>query len=280
MLPQQQHEGCVERLEYYVTLCKPWLNSLRAHNRILQGLFTCQPGPASLKSSHTVLCAFPTPRFFCTFGCTPWILASNMIHFHSPISCLNCKKARIQYLANAEINFEGLSCLQSPLPPYHPVEYRSSHTPSLQSLWNNVLVLTKIEWFLGTFWEYIQLMCNKVSSCWQLNKQIIYWMVNVWANVLPASAFPFPQKCSYQAAQTLYSILTFLSQLNQRGNLFCSTVYIQSINKTHYDLPPPHPNMLPKPLPSCPFSRWWCSSMGGWADAITQCRGSPHCTLG
>ena len=190
------------------------------------------------------------------------------------------KKARIQYLANAEINFEGLSCLQSPLPPCHPVEYRSSHTPSLQSLWNNVLVLTKIEWFLGTFWEYIQLMCNKVSSCWQLNKQIIYWMVNVWANVLPASAFPFPQKCSYQAAHTLHSILTFLSQLNQRGNLFCSTVYIQSINKTHYDLPPPHPNMLPKPLPSCPFSRWWCSSMGGWADAITQCRGSPHCTLG
>ena len=52
------------------------------------------------------------------------------------------------------------------------------------------------------------------------------------------------------------SILTFLSQLNQRRNLFCSTVYIQFINKTHYDLPPPHPNMLPKPLPSCPFSRW------------------------
>ena len=60
MLPQRQHEECVERLEYYVTLCKPWLNSLRPHNRILQGLFTCQPCHTSLKSSHAALCVFPT----------------------------------------------------------------------------------------------------------------------------------------------------------------------------------------------------------------------------
>ena len=59
----------LKSLEYYVTLCKPWVNSLRAHNRILQGLFTCQPCPASLKSSHTYnsVCAFPT-AFFCSFG--------------------------------------------------------------------------------------------------------------------------------------------------------------------------------------------------------------------
>ena len=59
----------LKSLEYYVTLCKPWVNSLRAHNRILQGLFTCQPCPASLKSSHThnSLCAFPT-TFFYAFG--------------------------------------------------------------------------------------------------------------------------------------------------------------------------------------------------------------------
>ena len=60
MLTQQHHEDHVKRLEYYVTLCKPWVNSLRAHNRILQGLFTCQASPASLKSSHTARCAFPT----------------------------------------------------------------------------------------------------------------------------------------------------------------------------------------------------------------------------
>ena len=31
---------------------------------------------------------------------------------------------------------------------------------------------------------------------------------------------------------------------------------------------PPH---LPKPQPSCSFSRWWWN-IGGWPDAITQCR--------
>ena len=39
------------------------------------------------------------------------------------------------------------------------------------------------------------------------------------------------------------------------------------------------PCHLAKPQPSCSFSRWWWS-IGGWPDAITQCRPwSPHWSL-
>ena len=90
-----------------IEFCKGYLHA-RPAQRLLN-----PPTPPSLHFLHHT--------FFCTFVCTPGILASNMNHFHSPSSCLNCrqraKKARIQYSANAELNFEGLSCRQSSLPP-------------------------------------------------------------------------------------------------------------------------------------------------------------------
>ena len=111
-----------------IEFCKGYLHA-RPAQRLLN-----PPTPPSLHFLHHT--------FFCTFGCTPGILASNMNHFHSPSSCLNCrqraKKARIQYSANAELKFEGLSSMHSSLPPQPP--YRSLHHPtdhiSMQSLWN------------------------------------------------------------------------------------------------------------------------------------------------
>ena len=127
-----------------IEFCKGYLHASPAQ-RLLN-----PPTPFSVHFLHQ--------PFFCTFGCTPWILASNMIHFHSPISCLNCKQAEGKegedtIFGKCRDQLWGIVLPAIPTSRLPPC--RSLHTPSNRSHFHAI-----IEWFLGTLGN----ICNQCAT--------------------------------------------------------------------------------------------------------------------
>ena len=157
----------------------------------------------------------------------------------------------------------------------------SAQVAILQVIW---ITFTARGWFLVWIAERVEVVGE------EMGEERIQYLANnaelgsdLWGISLPLcnpNFPPFTYPHIHRLSNALKQIISFrlkAPNLVQIWNTISPFIYIHIILKVLlkkmielmlvFSLPP----HLAKPQPSCSFSRWWWN-IGGWPDAITQCR--------